>query len=148
MDALNYLGMIDMKRAEKDPSRYAAARGWFVKANRLQPNNPELLVNNYLAFDRAGGGKIPELAIIGLERAYELAPFDRELRFLLARQLLRENRGKAARSILTPVAFSAHGGKIKEAAEKVLASIDRNDLPAAIGVADKQIKSANEEEKD
>lgn len=148
IDALIYMGMIDMKRAKKDASRYAAACTWFVRANRLQPNNPEPLINNYLAFDRAGSKKIPELAIIGLERAFELAPFDRNVRFLLARQLLREGRGKAARSVLSPVAFSAHGGRIKEAAEKMLVSIDGSDLKTAIGLADKQIESADDEEKE
>ena len=146
VDALNYLGMVEMERAKKDPSRYAIARTWFVKANKLQPNNPEPLINNYLSFAKAGQ-KIPELAIIGLERAFELAPFDRDVRFLLARQLLGEGRGKGARSVLLPVAVSAHGGKTKEAAEKIIASIDTSDLKAAVALADKHIENAHDEEK-
>lgn len=145
--AINYRGLIELKRAEKDKSRYGAAREWFVKANKLEPNNPEPLINNYLAFDRAGG-TIPELAIIGLERAFELAPFDRIVRFLLARQLLREGRAKSARTVLSPVAFTPHGGKVKEAAEKVLASIDGNDLKTAIGLANEQIEKADDEGKE
>lgn len=147
VDALNYLGLIEMKRAKKEPWRYAMARTWFVKANKLQPNNPEPLINNYLTFAKAGGQKIPEMAIIGLERAFDLAPFDRDVRFLLARQLLGEGRGKGARSILFPVAFSAHDGKTKEAAEKIIASIDRSDLKAATTLADKHIERGDEEEK-
>lgn len=145
--AMNYKGLIELKRAEKDPTRFSAAREWFVKAIRIEPNNPEPLINNYLAYDRTGG-KIPESAIIGLERAFELAPFDRTVRFLLARQLMREGRGKPARTVLSPVAFTPHGGKVKEAAEKVLASIDGNDLKTAISLADKQIEKADDEEKE
>ncbi|HEX8213858.1 MAG TPA: hypothetical protein VF582_00125, partial [Allosphingosinicella sp.] len=36
-NAMNYLGLIEMKRAKKDPARYAAARQWFLKANRRDP---------------------------------------------------------------------------------------------------------------
>lgn len=147
VDALNYKGMIYMKRAEKDPAHYTTAREWFLKANRLEPNNPEALINNYLAFDKAGK-EIPELAIIGLERAFELAPFDSSVRFLLARQLLREGRAKPARTVLAPVAFSPHGGKTKKTAEKVIASIDGSDVPAALALANQHVVKAGEPEDD
>lgn len=147
VDALNYLGLVELKRAKKDPARFAVARSWFVRANKLQPNNPEPLINNYLTFAQADGQKVPEMAIIGLERAFDLAPYDRDLRFLLARQLLSEGRAKGARSLLVPVAVSAHGGKVKETAEKIIAKIDASDLRAATALADKHIKSAHDDEK-
>jgi tetratricopeptide (TPR) repeat protein len=145
VDALNFLGQTEMKRAEKDPSHYATARSWFVKANHEDPDNAEALVENYMAFDKSGK-PVPELAIIGLEHAYELAPFDPGVRLVLARQLLRENRGKSARALLFPLAYSAHGEKIREAAEKMLASIERNDLKAAIATASEQIDKADNED--
>lgn len=143
--ALIYKGMVHLKRARKDPSQFAAARQWFVKANRLNPNDPQALILNYLTFDQAGG-EVPELAIIGLERAFELAPFDPEVRFLLARQLLREGRSKPARTVLSPVAFSAHRGKAKDAAAKIIESIDGSDLATAVSLADEQVSGKDEEE--
>lgn len=146
-DAMVFKGMILMKGAEKDPTLYPKAREWFVKANQINPNDPQALIANYLTFDKAGA-QIPEKAVIGLERAYQLAPFDPGVRFLLARQLLRENAPRPARSILSPVAFSPHGGKTKEAAAKIIESIDAGDAPGALALADKQVAKADGEEDD
>lgn len=142
--AMNFLGMAEMKRAEKDPAHYATAREWFVKANHQDPNNAQALVANYLAFDKSGKD-IPELAIIGLEHAFELASFDAGVRLLLARQLIREGRGKAARTVISPVAFSAHGGDVQKAAEKMVASIDVNDLKAALATANEQVDKKDDD---
>lgn len=144
VDALIYKGAVRMKRAEKVPAQYAEARNWFVKANRLDPESPEALIDYYLSFERAGE-PIPEIAVMGLEKAYDLAPFDQGVRVLLARQLLTEGRAKPARNLLGPVAYSAHGGKLKEAARKMIEAVDKNDLKTAIGIADKQLMKPEED---
>lgn len=143
VDALIYKGDIRMKRAKKDRSQFAEARNWFIKANRLNPDNPEPLIDYYLTFEKAGEHP-PEIAVLGLQRAFELARFDGSVRLLLARQLLTEGRAKPARTLLGPVAYSAHGGKLKDAAAKAIDQIDSNNLQAAIAAADKQLGDDSE----
>jgi tetratricopeptide (TPR) repeat protein len=143
VDALIYKGDIRMKRAKKDRSQFAEARNWFIKANRENPDNPEPLIGYYLTFEKAGE-RPPEIAILGLQRAFELARFDGSVRVLLARQLLTEGRAKPARTLLGPVAYSAHGGKLKDAAAKAIEQIDSNNLQAAIATADKQLEDESE----
>ena len=48
--------------------------------------------------------------MIGLEQAYRLALYDDELKLVLARQLLAEKKGPAARSILMPLAINPQFG--------------------------------------
>lgn len=148
-DAMNYVGLVHLKRGEKTPESYATARQWFVKAKRAKPAYAPVLINHYLSYSKAGA-TIPEPAIIDLEHAFELAPFDTGLRFLLTRQLLTEKRGKPARSVIEPVAFSAHGGGIAKRATKVLEHIDKNELTAALALIEGQIKrfDSQEEEED
>lgn len=133
-----YKGLIEMKRAEKDKSRYAEARKWFAKAYALNNNDAAALVYNYDAYYKEGG-PIAESALIGLDRAYELAPYGQELRWKLTRQLLNENRLKSARVVIGPIAFSPHGGKVQEAAAEIVNNIDANKTAEALKIANEQI---------
>lgn len=103
-------GQVALRRAVADkaaPALFAKARGWFVKANRAMPDDPAPLLLFYTAY-RAAGQTPPANAVTGLERAFELAPQDDDLRMLLTFQLVRDKRLAAARTVLAPLAFSPH----------------------------------------
>ena len=136
-----------MKRAAKDPTYYAEARKWFAKAYKTDQNDAAALVSNYQSYDKAGAA-IPESALIGLDRAYELAPYGQELRFLLMRQLLRENKLKSARVVIGPIAFSPHDSKIKEESEKIVVKIEEGNRAEALKIADDFIRKMDEDEDD
>lgn len=105
-----YLARIAMKRAQEDESQLDEARQWFVQANQIDSNRPEALRGFYLTY-ALKGEEPPESALIALETAYRLAPFDNTTRRILAHLLLTENRDEEAISILGPVVFTPHGGK-------------------------------------
>lgn len=133
--ALLIKGLTAMQLAKTNPSQFAEARTWFGKAQRIDRKDPVPLMQNYLSYYEAGGA-IPESAVIGLERAYETAPFDDDLRLILIRQLLRENKGRLAGTLLAPLALAPHESKNARELRKVL------DLIEANKVADAQVKLA------
>lgn len=120
VEAMILKGRILLERGKTDKAQLANARGWFAKANAADTEHPAPLYYNYLTYFE-GGGAIPEDAIIGLEQAFGFAPFDPELRLVLARQLLSEKKGKLARTVLLPYAISPHESK---AAKKMRAIVD------------------------
>lgn len=106
-----------------DPAAYAKARAPFVALNRLENDHPLALFYYYLSFERAGQ-KPPRLAVDGLDRAVQLAPFDFGLRMTLAMRYLHDGQPDWARQHLAPVAYSPHGGPLAERAKQVLARLD------------------------
>lgn len=79
-----------------------------VAANTVDGDNPVPLYYFYLALDRAEP-KLPADAKIALERAFNIAPYDRELRFALARQKANDREYSLARGLLRPLFSRAHG---------------------------------------
>ena len=117
VDAMIYKGRALYERGKADKSLLPTARTWFAKAYKLDPNHAAPLYYNYLTYYEAGGA-IPESAIIGLEKAYDEALYDHGLKLVLARQLLAEKKGPAARSVLMPVAiFPEFGDSAKKLSE-------------------------------
>lgn len=129
-DALYYLGLIYLERGKADPKHLATARSWFVQANKADPQHPGPLLGNYLTFASASA-PIPEAAIIGLERAYELAPYDADLRLAVSKQLLTEKKGDLARMVLLPLALSPHESKRAKALSEVVELIEAGKLDDA-----------------
>lgn len=122
--ALVLKGKISMARASaaraKDPAVWRATRAWFVKANKIDSNAAEALVLFYSSFTQAGE-KPSENAVLGLNRAFELAPEDPRLRFAVAWQALADGQPKFARSILASLTYDpTAGGR----SQKALAAID------------------------
>jgi tetratricopeptide (TPR) repeat protein len=109
VEAMIYKGRVLLERGKTDKSQLAEARKWFAKAYNLDHDHPAPLYYSYLTYYEAGG-TIPDSAIIGLEKAYDLALYDNELKLVLARQLLAEKKGPAARSILMPMAINPEFG--------------------------------------
>jgi tetratricopeptide (TPR) repeat protein len=125
-DALVQKGYSLFRKASTAPDRAAAfgrARADFVALNRIENDHPLPLIYYYQSFV-AQGQRPPPLAVRGLERAAELAPFDLGLRTTLAMQQIQDHKPAEARRTLTAVAFNPHGGKLAEAAKKVLAKLD------------------------
>ena len=130
VEAMILRGQIAMERGRSDKRHYAMARTWFAKAYKADPHNPAPLFHNYMAYHDEGIA-IPESALIGLERAYDMAPFDPTARVVLARQLLAEKKGDLARSILTPYAISPHESKAAKKMREVVDLIEAKKVDEA-----------------
>lgn len=119
-------GLALFRQAAAAPDRAAAyrkARAPFVALNRREPDHPLPLLYYYRSFAEQGE-RPSELALAGLERAVQLAPFDLGLRMTLAVEQVQHQRPAAARATLAPVAYSPHGGGLAQAAQRVLARLD------------------------
>jgi tetratricopeptide (TPR) repeat protein len=130
VDAMLYKGRIYLERGKKDRAHMATARTWFAKAHDLDVEHPASYYYNYLTYFYAGEA-MPESALVGLERAFELAPFDPELRIVLGRQLLAEKKGPLARSVLMPYAISPHESKGAKKMREVVDLIEANKVDEA-----------------
>jgi tetratricopeptide (TPR) repeat protein len=113
------------KAAEADDqaTAYKRARAPFVALNRRENDHPLPLIYYYKSFVEQDKPP-PPLAVSGLIRAVELAPFDLGLRMNLATALIRLDRKEEARIALEPVAFNPHGGNLAESARTMLARLD------------------------
>lgn len=117
VEAMIFKGRALYEQGKANKALLPTARTWFAKAYARDPNHPAPLYYNYLTYYEAGGA-IPESAIIGLEKAYDEALYDYELKLVLTRQLLAEKKGPAARSILMPMAiWPEYGDSWKKYAE-------------------------------
>ena len=128
--ALDYLGQVYLERGKADARHFATARTWFARANRADPHHPGPLLGNYFSYAKANA-PIPESAIIGLERSYELAPYDSDLRLAVAKQLLTEKKGDVAKMLLVPLALSPHESKRARALNEVVDLIDAGKIDDA-----------------
>ena len=123
-------GEIYLERGEKEKQYLPNARTWFAKAYAADRNHPGSLFYNYLTYFESGGA-IPETALVGLERAFQMAPYETGVRLVLARQLLAEKKGMLARDILQPVVLNAHESKDGKVLTDVVKLIDaRKDAEA------------------
>lgn len=129
VDALIYKGQVEARQAlaAKDDvaartAHWKAARRWFVKANRANPDYAYPFVLFYGSF--APLGETPnQSAVAGLEQAVALVPQADSVRMMLAVEKLRAGDLPAMRAALAPVAADPHGGPDNLAA-KLIAVID------------------------
>lgn len=139
--ALLYRGMADeqilLKQKATDPARWAAVRKWFLAANKIDPEDPEPLVQFYDSFDLAGQ-KASANAQGGLLYAYALAPYDVGLRMKATHVLLEQNKLKLARIAIAPVAYNAESAGAGAVAVRVLAAIDTGDAAGALALLDRK----------
>jgi cytochrome c-type biogenesis protein CcmH/NrfG len=63
-------------------------------------------------------------AIDGLEWALALAPFDGSLRWLVAQQMISDERYQDAVAALGPLAYSPHPGEHADAARQLLKEVE------------------------
>lgn len=138
--------------ADDPVTAYNRGRAPFVALNRREHDHPLPLIYFYRSFVAQGQAPTP-LAVSGLIRAVEVAPFDLGLRMTLANTLLRLERGEEARTILRPVAYNPHGGNLAESARKVLARLESDprwrgeDLEAVLASASDQESGGEDQQK-
>ncbi len=139
IDALIYKGRstqaLAMDAGAGKTKGIGEARKLFAAANRLDPDDPEPLIlfyNSYLA----AGMKPTANSVTGLHSAFMLAPQDRGLRMLVARQHLIDRKAKEARVALSPIAFDPHSGGMGEAAAAIIAKLDSGGTSAALQTFD------------
>jgi hypothetical protein len=105
------------------------ARNRIVAANRADPDDPRPLILFHDWFI-ATGQPATANAVVGLNRALELAPHDGPLRFRVARQQLIDGKLADARRTLEPLVYGAHGGPGSKGAAALTALIDAGDREA------------------
>jgi Flp pilus assembly protein TadD len=128
IEAMIYKGRAIMQRAVQDDAgaTFAAARNWFMKANKLDPEDPEPLMLFHQAQAR-DTGRPNANAIAALHYASDLAPQDLGLRMQSALQYMRDGKPAEARKALAPVAYNPHGGSIAKTARAAMEKIDAGD---------------------
>ena len=111
--ALLYKARVRFARAREaratDPQVWGEARSWIIRANRAQPNDAAALALFYQSF-LMQGAEPSKGAIAGLYRATELAPQDKGVRFLAARQLILDGHADGAKRLLRTLASDPHAG--------------------------------------
>lgn len=115
------------RMAEKgdDPKAFRSARNAWVDLNTIENNHPLPLIYFYRSYHAQGREPTP-LAIQGLTRAAELAPFDLGLRMNVAMQQLRDGKSAEARNNLIPIAYNPHGGGFANIAKQIIERIDKD----------------------
>lgn len=104
-------------------SAWKDLRAHWMKANKLENDNPVPLVEFYETYLRQG---IPPTrnSIEGLEWAMTLAPFDTSIRWQAAQQMIHDERLADAVATLVPLAYSPHPGEFTERARAVLTDVE------------------------
>lgn len=132
--ALLYKGLVQADRAADaaadDTAGWRAARSWFLKANKVDADAAEPLFHFYTSFGRSGA-KPTRNAVLGLQRAFQLAPEDSGLRLTVAFQAIEDKDAALARRALAPLAFDPHGGGLRDYAAKAVALINAGKLDEA-----------------
>ncbi len=98
-------------------------RSQFVKANKIENDNPIPLVEYYVSY-LVQGEQPTKNSIDGLAWAMQLAPFDSSVRWLVAQQLISDDRLADAALTLAPLAYSPHRNENTERALKLLKDVE------------------------
>ena len=114
-------GTTDGSAEEKDAA-YAEAMAAFTALNALENDHPAPLVHYYLSFIERGL-EPPEQARLALERAAQLAPFDKALWLTVGIELAREGKIALAIQSVLPVATDPHGGDLSQSARLLIARL-------------------------
>ena len=137
VDALMYKGRVHVRRLAADktatPAQWREARGWFLKANRIDHDLPVAFEAFYDSFAIAHE-QPSDNAVKGLAYAAALVPQDDNLRFKLTMAMIRKGDLKAARDALRPLAYRPHLGA-DSVPRKLLALLDSSTDAAAVQVA-------------
>jgi hypothetical protein len=92
------------------------ARRHFVSVNKIENDHPVPLIYYYLSFVEQG--KEPtQSALDGLEWALELAPYDGNLRMMVASRQMYDKRFAEAIRTIGPLAYDPHQGANNPAIE-------------------------------
>jgi tetratricopeptide (TPR) repeat protein len=122
-----------VRASSKDPAMWAAARRWFIVANKTDPLYFYPVQLFYESFRTAGQAPTPA-ARKALLYAYTLNPANVALRLEAARVLLEDGNAPAARIALDTAAIGEYGGALAPLAAKALRMLDTSGPAAAITV--------------
>ena len=142
-----YLARIALRRAEEDNSQFVIAREQYAAANRLDPKNADPLRGYYLTYQLAGETP-PEQALIALESAYDLAPFDPSIRTALAHLLLTEGRDTESVALLGPIINDPHANKRAKKLRDLVKKIETGDKSGALEELAPKLNPQDEDEED
>ena len=113
----------DVDADDKDAA-YEAAMAPFSALNARETDHPLPLIYYYRSFAERSI-EPPENARLALERAAQLAPFDQRLWLEVAMMQASEGKIELAKFSLQPLAASPHGGSSAEAAQRLIAILDK-----------------------
>jgi len=98
-----------MATETKAEEAWRAARRHFVSVNQIENDHPIPLIYYYLGFLQQG--KEPtKNALEGLEWALELAPYDANVRMMVASRQMQDKRFALAIRTISPLAYNPHMG--------------------------------------
>lgn len=128
----------------KKTADWKQIRALLLRANRLDPDDPEPLMRYFLTFSWAGEAAPPS-AVKGLLYAAALVPQAKDLRFLATQQLIHDKQWDAAARMFSSIAYNPHqGAETAVKAKAVMAAINAHD-PSAVDRALKALSSDDEE---
>ena len=108
--------------SDEPDSTWKLVRRAVAALNRVEVEHPIPLIYFYRSLKLAGKD-ITEIAAHGLERALQLAPYDKNVRWELTQQLVAEEKYAIAYRILLPLANDPHTRSDDNPAIKLLAQI-------------------------
>ena len=120
-------GFALFRKAKDSPvpdQAYDAAMKPFTKLNQIENDHPLPLIYYYRSYTQRGIAP-PENARHALERAAQLAPFDKGLWFNVATMWMQEGKVALAKSALQPIANDPHGGSRATGGKKLIAILDK-----------------------
>jgi len=111
MTALIQKGYALSRIAEEADTEEAwkTARKHWIAVNKIENDHPIPLIYYYLSFQRQDK-EPPKAALDGLEWALELAPYDGNVRMMVARRQMKEKRFADAVQTIRPLAYNPHAG--------------------------------------
>lgn len=116
------MALEQIKTDSPDQVTWNEIRSEFVKANRIEPDNPIPLVKFYESYIR-DNTEPTENSVNGLIKAMRIAPYDENLRWMLADQLVRENKFELAINVMGPLANHPHSAETAKAAQEFIDEI-------------------------
>lgn len=115
----------------KQKADWKEIRALLIRANRLDPDDPEPLMRYYMTFGWAGENPPPS-AVKGLLYAAALVPQAKDLRFLATQQLIHDQRWDEAARMFSSIAYNPHqDSETAVKARAVMAAINARD-PGAV----------------
>lgn len=111
------------KAKDRDATKWKAARGWIVKANRANPEDPLPLMEYFLSF-AIPGQTPPEVAIQGIGKAVTLIPQFPGTRMMYSSALANQKKFDDAIRVLEPISNDPHGGSLSEFVRKRIAQLE------------------------
>lgn len=107
------------RKARADATLWPKVRAAIAAANRVENDNPIPLGYFFRSY-AAQGKKPPDVAVQGLQRALQLAPYDTGNRLILAENQLRTGQKQTAEATLAPLLNHPHNTRVADVARRLL----------------------------